>query len=153
MIDKDFQLFILQQAAPLFPSHAYSIRQTLLEHAPGDTDTERLESLKQNLQVLQELGYVRGAIQVSCMDELSLNEAFYITVTGLQQAEKGVVQLDPDQDFRDAFLEIAQALRTLSESQKLTLKNELSRQGSAALGRLLQKGEGEILAFLARLFS
>ena len=146
MIDKEFQLFILQQAASTYPGHAFAIWDTLVAAAPGDTPAEKWNTVVKHLHALQAFGYVSDATQQGCDGRISVNPAFSITEQGLLEIGVDILHPDPYRELRDALFEQAQALRELSEDQKITLKKVLLQLTRGTLERLRDKGLDVLLS-------
>lgn len=132
MIDKEFQLLILQQAASTYPGHAFAIWDTLVAAAPGDTPAEKWNTVVKHLHALQAFGYVSDATQQGCDGKISVNPAFSITEQGLIGI--GVDMLHPD------------PYRELGEGQKRTLKKTLLQLPLDSLEHLRDKALGALLS-------
>lgn len=146
MIDRDFQLFILQQAASTYPGHALAIWDALVAAAPGDTPAEKWDTVVAHLHALQAFGYVSDATQQGCDGRVSVNKAFFITEQGLLEIGVDMLHPDPYRELREALFEQAQALRELSEGQKITLKKVLLQLTRGTLERLRDKGLDVLLS-------
>lgn len=146
MIDREFQLFILQQAAPTYPGHALAIWDNLVTAAPGDTPAEKWDTVVKHLHALQAFGYVSDATRQGCDGKISVNQAFFITEQGLLEIGVDMLHPDPYRELREAIFEQAQALRELSEGQKITLKKVLLQLTRGTLERLRDKGLDALLS-------
>ena len=146
MIDRDFQLFILQQAASTYPGHAFAVWDTLIAAAPGDTPAEKWNMVVACLHALQAFGYVRDATQQKCDGGISVNQAFSITEQGLLEIGVDMLRPDPYRELREALLEQAQALRELNEGQKRTLKKTLLQLPIDSLEHLRDKALDALLS-------
>lgn len=146
MIDREFQLFILQQAAPTYPGHAFAIWDTLVAAAPGDTPAEKWDTVVNHLHALQAFGYVSDATRQGCDGRVSVNQAFFITEQGLLEVGVDILHPDPYRELREALFEQAQALRELSEGQKRTLKKTLLQLPLDSLEHLRDKALDALLS-------
>lgn len=147
MIDREFQLFILQQAAPTYPGHAFAIWNTLMDAAQGETGTERKTYVCAHLKALENFGYIEDVFfQRSVDGAITCNPAFSITEQGLLEIGVDILHPDPYRELRDALFEQAQALRELSEDQKITLKKVLLQLTRGTLERLRDKGLDVLLS-------
>ena len=145
MIDKDFQLFILQQAAPHYPGHALAAWDALMTAAKGDSWEERKRYVCSHLKALEAFGYVeRVHFSLSVDGYVGCNQAFCITEQGLLEVGIDILHPNPYEELCNALLEQAQALRDLSEGQKTTLKKVLVQLPYVALERLRDKGLGAL---------
>ena len=148
MIDREFQLFILQQAASTYPGHALAVWDTLVAAAPGDTPEEKWNMVATCLHALQAFGYVSDATRQGCDGRISVNQAFFITEQGLLEVGVDMLHPDPYRELREALFEQAQALRELSEEQKTTLKKTLLQLPRVVLERLREKGLDILLSLI-----
>lgn len=149
MIDKDFQLFILRQAASAYPGHALAAWDTLMEAARGETTRERRTYVCAHLKALENFGYLEDVCFQRGVDGfISCNQAFSITEQGLLEIGVDMLHPDPYRELRDALFEQAQTLRELSESQKITLKKVLLQLTRGTLERLRDKGLDALLSLI-----
>ncbi len=145
MIDKDFQLFILQQAAPYYPGHARPIWEILIKEAKGKTFNERRNYVFAHLKALEAFGYLEKVnFTLGVNGQAICNLDFCITEQGLLEVGIDILHPNPYAELCDALLEQAQALRDLSEGQKTTLKKVLAQLPHVALERLRDKGLGAL---------
>ena len=138
MIDKGLQMLILQEAAAHYPHPIPTGMPKFLEAIHDKTMRERLFLIAVNLHALQDVGYVKGATYVDYDGGLRMNKTFSLTGDGLVAA--GVETLHPDP--------YAQALRALSDVEKITLKGMVRRMPLDMLKRVRDKGIDKLLSLL-----
>lgn len=148
MIDKGLQMLILQEAAAHYPHPIPTGMPKFLEAIHNKTMRERLFLIAVNLHALQDVGYVKGATYVDYDGGLRMNKTFSLTGDGLVAAGVETLRPDPYAELRDALWEQAQALRALSEAEKITLKDMVRRMPLDMLKRVRDKGIDKLFSLL-----
>lgn len=148
-MDKEFQLKILRICAANYPYHAGGFWSEIYVNTPGESREERERTLCAHLAALQELGYIKDFLKGhTCDGKPLINRAFYITAQGLLAAGEDILHPEPYAELRDALLEQAKALRSLSPQEEKALRSVLAALPHVALERLFDKGLDMLLTLI-----
>lgn len=148
-MNKEYQLYILQELAKIYPYRSRGIIDNLIEKAEGNTTEEKEKHLIKNVFVLYELGYIKDFdSRMSINGKINFDTDFSITVKGLRIAGCDILE-DPREELIKRLLNIAENKHNVQGHNLTILNRLLGVLPEKVLEKLIEKGLDNLVALLS----
>lgn len=148
-MNKEYQFYILQELAKIYPYRSRGIIDNLIEKSEGDTREEKEAQLIKNVFVLHELGYIKDfAPRISTDGKMIFDPDFSITVKGLRIAGCDILE-DPREELIKRLLNIAENKHNVQGHNLTILNRLLGVLPEKVLEKLIEKGLENLVALLS----
>lgn len=148
-ISKDFQLFILNEIAKVYPASSINIFEFLAEHAKGETKQEKIEYVATHAKLLADMGYLENVrVELGAYGVVKYNTDYTISTAGLQAVGIDLLHPNPYQELIDVLVAKAVQENQISPTMCGSLKATLATLSKKTLDKLADKGLEALISLL-----